>query len=69
MIGLSKKVLIADRIGSFIDPMLASPAHLDFISAWAAMLGYGMQLYFDFSGYTDMAIGLGRLLGWSCRKF
>lgn len=64
-IGLCKKVLIADRIASLmVDPIIAhySPSsNMTFLSAWIAMLGYTMQIYFDFSGYSDMAIGLGRL--------
>jgi alginate O-acetyltransferase complex protein AlgI len=60
-IGLSKKVLVADRIGSLIDPMIGDVRHLGFFVSWVVLLGYAMQIYFDFSGYSDMAIGLGRL--------
>lgn len=59
--GLAKKVLIADRISEIIDPLLSQPDSLGLFGAWACMLGYTMQIYFDFSGYSDMAIGLGRL--------
>src|SRR5215510_5783875 len=62
-VGLCKKVLIADRLGNLIDPLLAPPLALDAPRAWLALLGYAFQIYFDFSGYTDMAIGLGRLFG------
>ena len=62
-VGLCKKVLIADRLGNLIDPMLAAPAGLDASRAWLGLLGYAFQIYFDFSGYSDMAIGLGRLFG------
>ncbi len=62
-VGLCKKVLIADRLGNLIDPLLAAPLALDAPRAWLALLGYAFQIYFDFSGYTDMAIGLGRLFG------
>jgi alginate O-acetyltransferase complex protein AlgI len=62
-IGLAKKVLIADRLGNLIDPLLVPPLTLDMPRAWLALLGYAFQIYFDFSGYTDMAIGLGRLFG------
>ena len=62
-VGLCKKVLIADRLGNLIDPMLGVPLHLDLVSGWLALLGYAFQIYFDFSGYSDMAIGLGRLFG------
>jgi alginate O-acetyltransferase complex protein AlgI len=60
-VGLAKKVLIADRLGNLIDPLLAEPLGLDLPRAWLALLGYSFQIYFDFSGYSDMAIGLGRL--------
>lgn len=62
-IGLSKKVMIADQIGRFIDPLLANSHQLDVVSAWVSMVGFAYQLYFDFSGYSDMARGLGRMLG------
>jgi alginate O-acetyltransferase complex protein AlgI len=62
-IGPSKKVLLADRLGNLVDPMLARPLDLDLPRAWLALLGYSFQIYFDFSGYSDMAIGLGRLFG------
>jgi len=62
-VGLSKKVLIADRLGNLVDPLLAPTATLDLVQAWLALLGYAFQIYFDFSGYSDMAIGLGRLFG------
>jgi alginate O-acetyltransferase complex protein AlgI len=62
-IGLAKKVLIADRLGNLVDPLLADAGALDLVHAWLALLGYAFQIYFDFSGYSDMAIGLGRLFG------
>ncbi|HJR03917.1 MAG TPA: MBOAT family O-acyltransferase [Methylomirabilota bacterium] len=62
-IGLVKKVLIADRLGNLVDPILAGSHDLDLARAWLALLGYALQIYFDFSGYSDMAIGLGRLFG------
>jgi alginate O-acetyltransferase complex protein AlgI len=62
-VGLCKKVLIADRLGNLVDPLLAPSVGLDAPRAWLALLGYAFQIYFDFSGYTDMAIGLGRLFG------
>ena len=64
-VGLCKKVLVADRIGNFIDPLLSKYHELDMVSAWAVMLGYSYQIYFDFSGYSDMAIGLGKMLGYT----
>jgi alginate O-acetyltransferase complex protein AlgI len=62
-VGLCKKVLIADRLGNLVDPLLGPTVELDAVRAWLALLGYALQIYFDFSGYTDMAIGLGRLFG------
>lgn len=61
--GLAKKVLIADRIGALIDPRINDAGSLGFAAAWLALLGYSLQIYFDFSGYSDMAVGLGRLFG------
>lgn len=64
VIGLSKKVLIADVIGRTVDAVLASDiAAIDSTTAWVTIMAYTMQLYFDFSGYSDMAIGLGRIMG------
>jgi alginate O-acetyltransferase complex protein AlgI len=62
-IGLAKKVLIADTIAAVIDPGLLRYRELSTISAWLCMFGYAYQLYFDFSGYSDMAVGLGHLFG------
>jgi alginate O-acetyltransferase complex protein AlgI len=62
-LGLVKKVLIADQIASRTDVLLASPGQLGALGAWTAMLGYSFQIYFDFAGYCDMALGLARMLG------
>jgi alginate O-acetyltransferase complex protein AlgI len=62
-IGMVEKVVIADSCASFVDPMLADYANLSTGGAWLAMLGYTYQLYFDFCGYSDMAVGLGYLFG------
>jgi len=62
-IGLIKKVLIADRIAAFIDPMFRDYAQLAPLEVWVAMLGYACQILFDFGGYSLMAIGLGHLMG------
>ncbi|MEQ1932158.1 MAG: MBOAT family protein [Parvularculaceae bacterium] len=64
--GLAKKALIADPIARAIDPIYAAAALGDPLTgaaAWAAMIGYTLQIYFDFSGYCDMAIGLGLMFG------
>jgi alginate O-acetyltransferase complex protein AlgI len=62
-IGLAKKILIADRIAIRIDPILAHPSQLGLFDSWMAMLGYAFQIYFDFSAYSDMALGLARMFG------
>jgi alginate O-acetyltransferase complex protein AlgI len=63
IVGLVEKVLIADTLAAFVDPALASYATLSTAGAWTAMLGYSCQLYFDFSGYSTMAVGLGYMFG------
>jgi alginate O-acetyltransferase complex protein AlgI len=62
-LGLAKKLVIADWIGQVIDPLWEDPAGLGVWGAWLAIAGYHFQLYFDFSGYCDMAVGLGHFLG------
>ncbi len=62
VIGLCKKVLIANNIGVLWDHYAAASG-LTFVGAWLGALAFSLQLYFDFSGYSDMAIGLGRMLG------
>lgn len=61
--GLIKKSVIADSIASWIGPILGLPQSLSVTGAWMAALGYAFQLYYDFSGYSDMAIGLGLMFG------
>ena len=64
VIGLSKKVLIADAISFEVDKIMATNVHwLDSSTAWIGIVGFTFQIYFDFSGYSDMAIGLGRMIG------
>ncbi|MFN3652382.1 MAG: MBOAT family O-acyltransferase [Armatimonadota bacterium] len=61
--GLVKKLLLADLIAARIDPMFAHVDQLGLNTGWAALLGYSFQIYFDFSAYSDMAVGLGFMLG------
>lgn len=62
--GLAKKVLIANKVGFITDSILMQGASTyGFIGALIAILSYTLQIYFDFSGYSDMAIGIGRMLG------
>ena len=66
IIGLFKKVVLADGIAYYVPTIFdasASGIHLTFIEAWGGALCYTLQLYFDFSGYSDMAIGLSRMFG------
>jgi D-alanyl-lipoteichoic acid acyltransferase DltB (MBOAT superfamily) len=63
IIGLCKKVLIADSLAGYATPVFAPGANPGFFVAWGGLLAYSFQLYFDFSGYSDMAIGLSRLFG------
>jgi len=63
VIGMMKKVLIADTIAAIIDPALLRYDQLSTLDAWLCVLGYTYQLYFDFSGYSDMAVGLGQMFG------
>lgn len=62
--GLAKKVLIANAVGEAADMLFgAELSHINFISAWLAAIAYMLQIYYDFSGYSDMAIGLGQMFG------
>lgn len=64
--GLGKKVLLANNIGLLWDQISkTSQGELSIISGWLGALAFGLQLYFDFSGYSDMAIGLGKMLGFT----
>jgi alginate O-acetyltransferase complex protein AlgI len=63
-IGLGKKIIIADQMGVLADAVFALPHNeLTMAVAWIGVLAYAMQIYYDFSGYSDMAIGLGLMLG------
>jgi alginate O-acetyltransferase complex protein AlgI len=62
--GLTKKVLVANTVATVADRMFSLPAkELNFGLAWIGVIAYTLQIYFDFSGYSDMAIGLGRMFG------
>lgn len=61
--GLVKKVLFADNLAGLVDQLYAQPAQLDFVTAWAATVAFALQIYFDFSGYSEMAIGLALMFG------
>ncbi|TVX96673.1 MBOAT family O-acyltransferase [Cohnella terricola] len=64
ILGLSKKVLLANPLGSVADTVFATSAmDLSTGSAWVGIIAYTLQIYYDFSGYSDMAIGLGKMFG------
>lgn len=63
VLGLSKKVLIADMTSMSVGWGFEHTDQIQFFTAWKTALSYSIQLYFDFSGYTDMAIGLARMFG------
>lgn len=66
VIGLAKKLFIADTLGRVADAAFALPTNdLSLLAAWAGIICYTLQIYYDFSGYSDMAIGLGRMLGFT----
>ena len=67
--GLMKKVLIANTMGAAADVMFAAElGELSFLSAWLGAIAYLFQIYYDFSGYSDMAIGLGLMFGFEFKE-
>lgn len=62
IVGLAKKVLLADKLGVLVDYGYGNIAKLDALSAFVVMLCYTFQIYFDFSGYCDMAVGIGWMM-------
>ena len=66
LFGLFKKVVLADNIAPLVTPIYNNAAagdHISLLPAWIAAIGFTLQIYFDFSGYTDMALGLARFFG------
>ena len=64
IVGLGKKVLIANSVGQLFTEISAlAPAQLSVVGGWLGVIAYTLQIYFDFSGYSDMAIGLGKMFG------
>lgn len=61
--GLIKKSVFADNLGPIVDRLYAHPEQLDFMLSWLATVAFGMQIYLDFSGYSEMALGLAWMLG------
>lgn len=70
IIGLAKKVLLADYAGKVVASLSTGGGNGTFVGAWLAALMFMFQIYFDFSGYSDMAIGVGRIFGFRyCENF
>lgn len=61
--GLFKKIVLADHLAVFVDEVYATPACFSWMSILLAIFSYSLQIYFDFSGYTDMALGISKMLG------
>ena len=69
ILGLSKKVLIANPMGEIADTIFATPtSEMSVATVWLGIIAYSLQIYFDFSGYSDMAIGLGKMFGFEFLK-
>ena len=67
--GLSKKLLLSNALGQMADTVFALPAgEIGMLAGWTGAICYTLQIYFDFSGYSDMAIGLGRMFGFHFRE-
>ncbi len=64
LLGLFKKLVLADRMALFVDPAFADPAAYSTATLWLATIAYTIQLFCDFSGYSDMALGVAHLLGY-----
>ncbi|MBQ9887185.1 MAG: MBOAT family protein [Lachnospiraceae bacterium] len=69
-IGLFKKIVLADHLGVFVDDVYNAPTAFSTPTVILAVISYSLQLYFDFSGYSDMAIGIAKILGFDlCKNF
>ena len=68
LLGMFKKLAIADRMAQFADPVFSAPGDYRTAVLWLAMLAWAMQVYCDFSGYSDMALGTAHLLGYKLAK-
>lgn len=63
LIGLTKKLVVADRLAGFVDAVFKNPSQFSSGSVWQAVIAYSIQIYCDFSGYSDMALGLAKMMG------
>lgn len=64
LLGVTKKLFIADRVAPVADAMFAAPEIYSTLSVWLGVLAYAIQIYCDFSGYSDMAIGTAKMIGY-----
>jgi alginate O-acetyltransferase complex protein AlgI len=62
-LGFSKKLLVADRLAKFVDVVFSRPSLYNTWTVWSAVIAYALQIYCDFSGYSDIAIGISRIIG------
>ncbi len=69
VVGLAKKLLIANTMGQTADLIFAMPhGEINLLTAWLGAIAYALQIYYDFSGYSDMAIGLGKMFGFHFKE-
>jgi alginate O-acetyltransferase complex protein AlgI len=66
--GVIKKALIADTLAQFVDPVFSSPENFSSLTIWLGVIAYSIQIFTDFSGYSDMAIGVAHMLGYDLVK-
>ena len=64
LLGLTKKLLLADRLSTVADPIFATPELYSTATVWLGVLAYTLQIYCDFSGYSDMAVGTAKMIGY-----
>lgn len=64
LLGFTKKLVFADNLSILVDLVFTNPNQFNFFEIWTAVFGFMWQIYFDFSGYTDIAIGVARLFGY-----
>lgn len=69
ILGLAKKVILANPLGQIADNIFSvNPGEISMTTAWIGIIAYTLQIYFDFSGYSDMAIGLGKMFGFNFQE-
>lgn len=68
VMGMFKKIVLADRLSVFVDDVFAAPAAYSSLTVILAVISYALQIYFDFSGYSDMAIGCARCMGYDLQR-